>query len=154
MDNTKTSNVSCNTVHIRWFDGHFEKIDANADSIRFGSDNLVFKALSELIIRVVPLRSVRWFSTSIESHQNPNINRGNNLSKKFYVIKVKWCDDYTEEFKASEYRHGSDLLWMRLDTGENRHVPLRSVRHFTVCEVLDVDANSFSSYDHVNYKNF
>jgi hypothetical protein len=46
-------------------------------------------------------------------------------------VTVRWHDGYLEEFKADEVRFGSDLLWMRLSDGRNRHIPLRSVRWFS-----------------------
>lgn len=48
------------------------------------------------------------------------------------LVSVRWHDGYLEEFTASEVRFGSDLLWMRLVSGQNRHVPLRTVRWFSV----------------------
>lgn len=45
-------------------------------------------------------------------------------------VTVRWHDGYLEEFEATEVRFGSDLLWMRLIDGKNRHIPLRSVRWF------------------------
>ena len=45
-------------------------------------------------------------------------------------VTVRWHDGYLEEFEATEVRFGSDLLWMRLKDGKNRHIPLRSVRWF------------------------
>lgn len=45
-------------------------------------------------------------------------------------VTVRWHDGYLEEFDATEVRFGSDLLWMRLANGKNRHIPLRSVRWF------------------------
>lgn len=47
------------------------------------------------------------------------------------VVHVRWLDGYLEAFSTTEVRFGSDLLWMRLVTGENRHIPLRSVRWFS-----------------------
>ena len=47
-------------------------------------------------------------------------------------VVVRWFDGYLEEFDCVETRFGSDLLWMRLKTGQNRHVPLRTVRWFSV----------------------
>lgn len=41
------------------------------------------------------------------------------------VVTVRWFDGYLEEFEATEVRFGSDLLWMRLSSGQNRHIPLR-----------------------------
>ena len=46
------------------------------------------------------------------------------------TVTVRWHDGYLEEFKAMEVRFGCDLLWMRLEDGKNRHIPLRSVRWF------------------------
>lgn len=46
-------------------------------------------------------------------------------------VTVRWHDGYLEDFDCSEVRFGSDLLWMHLTDGKNRHVPLRSVRWFS-----------------------
>lgn len=43
-------------------------------------------------------------------------------------VVVRWWDGYLEHFDASEARFGSDLLWMRLLSGENRNIPTRHVR--------------------------
>ena len=48
------------------------------------------------------------------------------------LVSVRWHDGYLEEFEAAEVRFGSDLLWMRLTDGKNRHIPLRSVRWFAL----------------------
>ena len=45
-------------------------------------------------------------------------------------VAVRWHDGYLEEFDAEEVRFGSDLLFIRLSDGKNRHIPLRSVRWF------------------------
>jgi hypothetical protein len=50
------------------------------------------------------------------------------ISKVF----VRWWDGYAEEFSCSEVRFGSDLLWMRLTNGGNRHIPLRQVRWYSL----------------------
>ncbi|WMC92315.1 hypothetical protein [Kineothrix sp. MB12-C1] len=50
--------------------------------------------------------------------------------KKVNVVTVRWNDGYKEDFNATEVRFGSDLLWMRLEDGNNRHIPLRQVRWF------------------------
>ena len=50
------------------------------------------------------------------------------------VVTVRWFDGYLEEFEATEVRFGSDLLWMRLSNGQNRHIPLRQVRWFGMPE--------------------
>lgn len=48
------------------------------------------------------------------------------------IVTVRWFDGYLEEFNCSEVRFGSDLLWMRLTSKKNRHIPLREVRGFSV----------------------
>lgn len=47
-------------------------------------------------------------------------------------VTVRWFDGYLEEFSCSEVRFGSDLLWMRLESGSNRHIPVRQVRWYSV----------------------
>jgi hypothetical protein len=47
------------------------------------------------------------------------------------IVNARWFDGYLETFEATEVRFGSDLLWMRLKKGDNRHIPLRSVRWFS-----------------------
>lgn len=47
------------------------------------------------------------------------------------LVVVRWWDGYLERFEATEVRFGCDLLWMRLEGGENRHIPLRQVRWFS-----------------------
>ena len=49
---------------------------------------------------------------------------------KINVVTVRWFDGYKEDFRCTEIRFGSDLLWMRLENGTNRHIPLRQVRRF------------------------
>lgn len=51
---------------------------------------------------------------------------------KSIIVNVRWYDGYLEELEATEVRFGSDLLWMRLENGSNRHIPLRQVRWFSV----------------------
>lgn len=46
------------------------------------------------------------------------------------TVTVRWFDGYMEEFEAAEVRFGSDLLFIRLSDGKNRHIPLRQVRWF------------------------
>ena len=46
------------------------------------------------------------------------------------TVTVRWFDGYMEEFEATEVRFGSDLLFIRLSGGKNRHIPLRQVRWF------------------------
>ena len=47
------------------------------------------------------------------------------------IVNVRWFDGYLEAFDASEVRFGTDLLWMRLISGQNRHIPLGRVRWFS-----------------------
>jgi len=56
--------------------------------------------------------------------------RGWKPYKEINTVTVRWHDGYMETFRATEVRFGSDLLWMRLEDGTNRHIPLRSVRWF------------------------
>lgn len=51
-------------------------------------------------------------------------------NKEANTVTVRWFDGYMEVFEATEVRFGSDLLWMRLKDGNNRHIPLRQVRWF------------------------
>jgi len=46
------------------------------------------------------------------------------------IVTVRWFDSYLEEFEATEVRFGSDILFLRLADGKNRHIPLRNVRWF------------------------
>lgn len=55
-----------NHVTVRWFDGYMEEFEAT--EVRFGSD-LLFMRLSDGKNRQIPLRHVRWFGMSRESHQ-------------------------------------------------------------------------------------
>ena len=48
------------------------------------------------------------------------------------TVNVRWWDGYLETFEATEVRFGCDLLWLRLSNGENRHIPLRMVRWFSL----------------------
>jgi len=48
------------------------------------------------------------------------------------TVWVRWHDGYLESFDCEKVRHGADLLWLELNTGRNRHIPLRSVRWFAV----------------------
>ena len=47
------------------------------------------------------------------------------------IVSVRWFDGYLERFEATEVRFGSHLLWMRLSSGQNRHIPLAEVRWFS-----------------------
>jgi len=49
------------------------------------------------------------------------------------LVTVRWNDGYMEDFKCSDVRFGSDLLWLRLETGQNRHIIVsRQVRWWSV----------------------
>lgn len=48
------------------------------------------------------------------------------------IVTVRWFDSYLEEFEATEVRFGSDILFLRLADGKNRHIPLRQVRWFSM----------------------
>ena len=46
-------------------------------------------------------------------------------------VIVRWWDGYIETFdKVIEWRAGAYLLWMCLDDGHTRHIPLRQVRWY------------------------
>lgn len=47
-------------------------------------------------------------------------------------VSVRWFDGYLEKFEAEDVRFSSDLLWMRLKNGENRHIPTRQVRWWSM----------------------
>jgi len=55
-----------NIVSVRWFDGYLEEFETT--ETRFGSDFLWMR-LSNGKNRHIPLRQVRWFGMSKESHQ-------------------------------------------------------------------------------------
>ncbi len=46
-------------------------------------------------------------------------------------VCVRWTDSYYEEFECSEVRTGDYYLWMRLYNGDNRQIPIHSVRWFS-----------------------
>lgn len=50
------------------------------------------------------------------------------------TVNVRWNDGYLETFQATDVRFGCDLLWLRLEDGQNRHIPLRHVRWFSLSE--------------------
>lgn len=54
------------------------------------------------------------------------------MSNEINAVNVRWFDGYLETFQATEVRFGNDYLWMRLTNGENRHIPLRTVRWFSL----------------------
>lgn len=44
------------------------------------------------------------------------------------IVTVRWFDSYMEEFRATEVRVGGSFLWMRLENGITRQIPLTQVR--------------------------
>lgn len=56
-----------NKVTVRWHDGYMEEFETT--EVRFGCD-LLFLRLTDGKNRHIPLRSVRWFGMSQESHQS------------------------------------------------------------------------------------
>jgi hypothetical protein len=48
------------------------------------------------------------------------------------LVYVRWIDGYLEKFEAAEVRFGADLLWIRDQRGQNRHIPLQSVRWYSI----------------------
>lgn len=51
---------------------------------------------------------------------------------KTIKVTVRWFDGYLEEFECTEFRFGCDLLWAKLENGQNRHIPTRHVRWYSV----------------------
>ena len=47
-------------------------------------------------------------------------------------VNVRWNDAYFESFEADDVRFGLDLLWIKLSNGQNRHIPTRQVRWFSI----------------------
>lgn len=48
------------------------------------------------------------------------------------TVYVRWWDGYFEGFAVEQVRFSPDLLWLRLLNGENRHIPLRYVRWYSI----------------------
>lgn len=61
------SDEDVNVVSVRWFDGYLEEFEST--EVRFGSD-LLFMRLANGRNRQIPLRNVRWFAMTEESHQS------------------------------------------------------------------------------------
>ena len=55
------------------------------------------------------------------------------------IVKVRWFDGCLDEFDVTEVSFEGELLWMQLAGGENRHIPTREVRWFSVKEVEVVE---------------
>lgn len=56
--------------------------------------------------------------------------------KEIITVNVRWFDGYLEVFLCEEVRFGSDLLWLKLISGKNRHIPVRQVRWYSVTPEL------------------
>lgn len=65
--------------------------------------------------------------------------------KDIKEVSVRWSDGYLEEFEVSEVRAGCDLLWMVLVSGQNRHIPLRTVRWFSITDKKQLKSCSYSN---------
>lgn len=63
----KGTDMDINKVTVRWWDGYMEEFETT--EVRFGCD-LLFMRLVDGKNRQIPLRGVRWFGMSQESHQN------------------------------------------------------------------------------------
>jgi len=48
------------------------------------------------------------------------------------LVSVRWYDGYLESFECKEVRFSADLLWMHLTSEQNRHIPSRGIRWFSV----------------------
>ena len=75
-----------NTVSVRQFDGYLETFEAT--EVRFGSDLLWMRLAPDkdgnVSNRHIPMRQVRWFSLSNESHeitQNDNSSTNNDMDE-------------------------------------------------------------------------
>jgi hypothetical protein len=53
---------------------------------------------------------------------------------KLNHVNVRWFDGYLEHFLCTDVRFGCDLLWLRLEGGLNRHIPLRQVRWYSLSQ--------------------
>jgi hypothetical protein len=60
------------------------------------------------------------------------------------IVNVRWWDGYLEVFRARDVRFGCDLLWIVQEDGQNRHIPLRQVRWFSLSRESHADTNGTS----------
>lgn len=49
-------------------------------------------------------------------------------------VTVRWWDGYLESFAANTVRAGAYLLWLKLENGEERRIPLQQVRWYALGE--------------------
>ena len=79
--------MEINKVTVRWWDGYMEEFEAT--EVRFGCD-LLFLRLVGGKNRQIPLRGVRWFGMSTESHQNCHlVKEGGYIEMCFKVSRSK-----------------------------------------------------------------
>ena len=118
------------TVRAVWYDQDPELIECFRVSL--GPEALSTKSVdgNERVIPLHDCKTIQIYPTGATS-QNPIITYAPPQSGEI-LVNVRWHDALLEEFKCDEVRFGSDLLWMRLLNGGNRHTPLRSVRWFSV----------------------
>jgi hypothetical protein len=126
-----------NGVTVRWHDGYMEEFEAT--EVRFGCD-LLWMRLSSGVERCIPLRSVRWWSASKESHQH---------LPKFYVRKEEIMAKYRRkpaEVEAIQYMNGNvkecyDFCPSLKYKGQNAIIPTpKGVRVVAVGEYIIKDA--------------
>jgi len=48
------------------------------------------------------------------------------------IVTVRWWDGYFESFECEEVRFGCDLLWLKLNSFQNRHIPTRQIRWYSI----------------------
>lgn len=48
------------------------------------------------------------------------------------IVNVRWKDGYIERFNATQVRFSGKLLYLVLEDGQNRHIPLNGVRWFSL----------------------
>lgn len=95
-----------NTVTVRWFDGYLETFEAT--EVRFGSDLLWMRlaptADGNVYNRHIPMRQVRWFSLSKESHEiNQKINQQTDVKiPDMYKFAYALADTYLDNEVPSE----------------------------------------------------
>lgn len=90
----------------------------------------LIKQLQNQIARANDYKRDNEIYRSIYSAQTSPVPKPPTQPKAGNVVTVRWFDGYLEEFEADEVRFGSDILWLRLADGKNRHIPLRHVRWF------------------------
>ena len=116
------------TVYVRWNDQPPETIECFRVSLN--TEGLVTKS-NDGNERIIPYKDCNTLQVYPSSAvQSPGLYKPMGIDE--IQVSVRWFDGYFEGFKCSEVRFGSDLLWMRLMNGQNRHVPLRQVRWFSV----------------------